>query len=571
MAATLDDIKDTLVATLAPLDKLSTMLNNINNQLRLSNNMAIISMRFQHQEYKQRMGMIPAITAQATAMQGVADATKDSTNATNKALNPFQKLAKVLGESAPDTFFGKFHRFGYAFIPFYFSIKNKMEMFARTAGMMWDGIFGNNEDGKPKTGLGLMVQGIKKQMNLLKAIDPESEHRGEDEQGKKKGTLRSIGDFVSEKNPLYKLLRNPLKTIEASAKFTFKFFNKIHKGFWKLIKNGLILGAVIMKYMIIIGLIAIGARMLWNKSGMTLEKLKDIATTIWKGLQRGLPFIIAGFKMIWSAITTIFGAFFDVVLGNGDPMDAVWKVFYAIGELLWGIANIWWGIFGIRLKEIGEWLFANKEAILTWVGEKTLEFIMWVGGKLSEYWTKLTEIYDAQGSTMKRIMRWAVLIIGAILLIVAFFVSMPVWLLALVVIAGVFLVAWAASKFDAFMIPFLKLMDDIAVAIGKLNPANWKRPKWLGGEGMAKGGIAKGGMTLVGEEGPELVNLNKGSRVYSNTDTKSMLSNGGTTNITVNVQGRIGASDGELRQIAEKVGRMINKEINRTTSSSTTR
>ena len=531
MAATLDDIKRSLDESIGPLGKLTDMFAIMNTHLENANKLALVSIRFQHQEYKQRMGMIPAINAQATAMQGVANATKDSTNATNKALNPFQKLATVLGESAPDTFFGKFHRFGYAFIPFYFSIKNKMEMFARTAGVMWDGIFGNNEDGKPKTGLGLMVQGVKKQMNLLKAIDPESEHRGENEDGTKKGTLRSIGDFMSEANPLYKLIRHPLKNIEKGVTFSFKFLNKIHRGFWKFIKQGLLLGAVILKYMVIIGLIAIGARMIWNKSGMTLEKLKDIGVRIWKGLQRGLPFIIAGFKMIWSAITTIFGAFFDVVLGNGDPMDAVWKVFYAIGELLWGIANIWWRIFGIRLKEIDE-------------------------------------VYANSGKTAKRVMRWIALIAGTILLLVAFFVTMPVWLTALVVGAGVFLVAWAATKFE----PFLKLMDDIAVAIGKLNPASWKRPKWLGGEGLAKGGIAKGGITLVGEEGPELVNLNKGARVYSNTDTKSMLSNnGGSTNITVNVQGRIGASDGELRQIAEKVGRMINKEINRTTSSSTTR
>ena len=46
---------------------------------------------------------------------------------------------------------------------------------------------------------------------------------------------------------------------------------------------------------------------------------------------------------------------------------------------------------------------------------------------------------------------------------------------------------------------------------------------------------------------------------------------GNTNNITVNVQGRVGSSDSELRQIAEKVGAMINKEINRTTSSGTMR
>ena len=83
---------------------------------------------------------------------------------------------------------------------------------------------------------------------------------------------------------------------------------------------------------------------------------------------------------------------------------------------------------------------------------------------------------------------------------------------------------------------------------------------------FAAGGVTKSGMSLVGERGPELVRLPRGSRVHSNSESKKMFSGGGN-NITVNVQGRIGASDSELRLIAQKVGQMINKEINRTTSS----
>ena len=42
-----------------------------------------------------------------------------------------------------------------------------------------------------------------------------------------------------------------------------------------------------------------------------------------------------------------------------------------------------------------------------------------------------------------------------------------------------------------------------------------------------------------------------------------------SNNITVNVQGRVGASDVELRDIAKKIGRMISSDVNRSTSSST--
>jgi len=90
----------------------------------------------------------------------------------------------------------------------------------------------------------------------------------------------------------------------------------------------------------------------------------------------------------------------------------------------------------------------------------------------------------------------------------------------------------------------------------------------LGGVGMyARGGITGSGLSIVGEQGPELVKLPMGSRVFSNRNSRKMISNGSVNNITVNVQGRIGASDTELRQIASKIGGMINKEVNRTTSS----
>jgi hypothetical protein len=83
------------------------------------------------------------------------------------------------------------------------------------------------------------------------------------------------------------------------------------------------------------------------------------------------------------------------------------------------------------------------------------------------------------------------------------------------------------------------------------------------------GGISKGGMSMVGERGPELINLPRGTRIHSNDTTKSMMGGSVTNNISVNVNGRLGASDSELRDIAKKIGRMVSTEINRTTSSST--
>ena len=84
--------------------------------------------------------------------------------------------------------------------------------------------------------------------------------------------------------------------------------------------------------------------------------------------------------------------------------------------------------------------------------------------------------------------------------------------------------------------------------------------------GRATGGVVSEDVTLVGEQGPELVSLPSGSRVHTNTQSKRMMGNSVTNNISVNVQGRLGASDQEIRDIARKVGEQINRELNRTTS-----
>jgi hypothetical protein len=83
--------------------------------------------------------------------------------------------------------------------------------------------------------------------------------------------------------------------------------------------------------------------------------------------------------------------------------------------------------------------------------------------------------------------------------------------------------------------------------------------RWLGISGEHAGGVTQGGTNLVGEKGPEFVKLPAGSRVISHANSRGM---GGTT-INVNVTGRVGASDTEIKDIANKVAREINIRMNR--------
>ena len=82
--------------------------------------------------------------------------------------------------------------------------------------------------------------------------------------------------------------------------------------------------------------------------------------------------------------------------------------------------------------------------------------------------------------------------------------------------------------------------------------------------GLASGGrVNQGGNILVGEAGPEIVSLPTNSFVTPAVQSRGMMGN----NITVNVNGRVGASDSELNEIARKIGQKINREMNKYGSS----
>ncbi len=86
---------------------------------------------------------------------------------------------------------------------------------------------------------------------------------------------------------------------------------------------------------------------------------------------------------------------------------------------------------------------------------------------------------------------------------------------------------------------------------------------------LAGGGTVSSPLQLVGERGPEIVNLPKGSQVFSNKKSRGMVNNSGTqinNYITINARD---TSDGEMRRIASKIGDMVNNKINRSTSSRT--
>ena len=80
------------------------------------------------------------------------------------------------------------------------------------------------------------------------------------------------------------------------------------------------------------------------------------------------------------------------------------------------------------------------------------------------------------------------------------------------------------------------------------------------------GGIAaamEAGNYLVGENGPAIISLPGNTTVHNNNNTQRMLG----SSINVTVQGRVGASDQELNDIARKIGQKVSLEMNRYSNS----
>ncbi|WP_206706328.1 hypothetical protein [Anoxybacillus flavithermus] len=73
---------------------------------------------------------------------------------------------------------------------------------------------------------------------------------------------------------------------------------------------------------------------------------------------------------------------------------------------------------------------------------------------------------------------------------------------------------------------------------------------------LAKGtDYFRGGYAIVGEQGPELVQLPRGSKVYPNSETQAML--GGT--IAINIQNMTVRNDTDIEKISRELYTLIER------------
>lgn len=237
-------------------------------------------------------------------------------------------------------------------------------------------------------------------------------------------------------------------------------------------------------------------------------------------------------KIFWTAVQGFAEGFLK-------PFEGFFETLATVGTTIWeGIQTIW--SFFTGDASLGDMIFAVLD-ILASIIKVTLEFGLRVIGAL------VLGIISAGEALVVKVTDWfgnlsfwkkagvATALLGAIVL---WLFGIPV-IMPLIILGALFMFGkWFLNNFKK-VVPF-----------------------------MANGGVSSGGMAVVGERGPELVSLPRGSRVHSNSASKKM-AGGGTTivnNITINARD---TSDGEMRRIADKISSMVNNKINRSTSSRT--
>lgn len=176
-------------------------------------------------------------------------------------------------------------------------------------------------------------------------------------------------------------------------------------------------------------------------------------------------------------------------------------------------------------------------------------------------------IFKTVGSIVKLQIATVIAIIKFLYPVVATIFSLTIGIIwqgikLIVKLIGVFINAWASIA--EALSPIFKgiwnvikwlvngIIDFINILIRALNKLHWKIPNWvpvMGGKEfgfsipeipkLAKGtNYFSGGTALVGEEGPELVELPRGSKVIPTKKTEQIINQGNnkTQNVTINVQ-----------------------------------
>ena len=475
-----------------------------------------------------------AMEAQSKALEALGESAKEASKNTKKLQTRLGRfIEKKLRATSGGA--GIFHKLMYG-VPGYFIFKNRMDtLLSGIDKFVMQPLSGDKKEGflnKVLYGVGGSFRRTKDQIETVMELSqgpitkqgPAFQTRQDRllglpaSQGPESLTLKKfftqsrLAHFISKSSIAVK---KELKTKKKLSRYTswlgskgVSFLKKTDK---VLKKAGMFFAVSLLVFAkvglaILAGLIAMFFLVkILKKLGITGEFLERWAKGILTVAMGGIMMVAGGLGRVVDGIVAMYEAIFQG--------GSIYDLFSGFLEMGYGLLEVFGGLLLILFSPI----LGAIQAIIGDYGESIEEKVL----------------------ALIQIIGLVMIGIGAIIAVVA--------ILSVAVIGGV-----TALMALPFVLGGL-LLSFIGLFLMKINP-------------FANGGVTKSGLSLVGERGPELVRLPKGSRVHSNQESRKMVSSGGN-NITVNINGRVGSSDSELRIIAQKVGKMINKEINRTTSS----
>ena len=471
-----------------------------------------------------------AMKAQSKAMETLGESAKETTKQVGEVETILTRfigtgekgfLRRTTGGA------GFFHKMMYG-VPGYFIFKNRMDgLLSGIDKFVLKPLAGGNRDGfmaKVLYGVGGSFRKSKDQLLTLNSLARDGPQLMQGPAPRGGFRNPNTGSFESRpelnlmtwitKSKLGLFVSKSMHELKKQGKWN-KFKNMLaakRKSFFGFIKKGGLFFASALLVMAKFGLAVLGGLIVLFFIVKALKRLGVSASFFEEWGRNILEFIKQGISMVGAGVGKMaegIGEIYSAIFGDGDINDLL-EGFFKTAE---GLLEVFGGLLLIILSPLLALIQTTLEAI----------------------YAKLVEDAGSIYSGFSKLL----MLIGLIAAGVAF-ILLQFGLLSALAAAAPFIIGGL-------------IIGAIGLLIAAINP-------------FANGGVTKSGLSLVGERGPELVRLPKGSRVHSNQESRRMMSSGGN-NITVNINGRVGSSDSELRIIAQKVGKMINKEINRTTSS----
>jgi phage-related minor tail protein len=298
------------------------------------------------------------------------------------------------------------------------------------------------------------------------------------------------------------------------------------------------------------------------------ETIKNVTSTVWNGIKDF-------FSQSWNAIKQVFET---TINGVSSFLTNAWNTISSTAKTVWnGIVSFFtstWNTIKTTFQTVLTTVSNLVQTIWNVIKNTTSNVFNTIKNTISNVWNGIKSAVNSAINAVKNVVSsvWSAIknTTSNVWNSIKNFVINPVDAIKNAVPAAFesmknkIASVWEKVK-GVIKAPLNAIISTINSFISRLN--GLKIPDWVpgvGGKGinipkipmLAKGtSFFPGGYAIVGEQGPELVELPRGSKVYPNSQTKNML---GST-IAINIQNMTVRDDSDIQKISRELYLMIER------------